>query len=246
MSVSICMATYNGEPYLEAQLASILPQMRQADELIIVDDRSTDSTPQRLRSLRDPRIRIFENEENQGVNRSFERAISLSTREYVLLADQDDEWIEGRADLLVSALEGSGSLVVSSNTEFMDREGQPIVHSDVRLSGSDSNRFAKNILAIFWGSAPYYGCAMGFRREAKGLILPFPRFIESHDLWIALASNMARSNLHVEGSTLRRRIHGANASVVRRNLPAKVWSRFVFCESIAVLLPRVLRYRSES
>ena len=42
--VSVAMATYNGEKYIESQLRSVLSQIRQPDEVVITDDCSTDGT----------------------------------------------------------------------------------------------------------------------------------------------------------------------------------------------------------
>ena len=59
--ISVCVATYNGEKYLQEQLDSILIQLAPDDELIISDDFSTDKTRNILDSYRaDPRIKLLE------------------------------------------------------------------------------------------------------------------------------------------------------------------------------------------
>ncbi|MGB0177906.1 MAG: glycosyltransferase, partial [Owenweeksia sp.] len=55
------MATYNGAKFLEAQLESILSQLRDEDELIISDDGSDDGTLAILRELKGHNISVFEN-----------------------------------------------------------------------------------------------------------------------------------------------------------------------------------------
>ena len=62
MKISVCMATYNGCKYVKTQVSSILVQLREDDELIIVDDKSTDITVQILESFNDFRIKIIKNE----------------------------------------------------------------------------------------------------------------------------------------------------------------------------------------
>jgi len=59
MSISVCIATYNGEKYIKAQLESILMQLGEEDEVVISDDASTDNTIAIIRSIEDPRIRLF-------------------------------------------------------------------------------------------------------------------------------------------------------------------------------------------
>jgi glycosyltransferase involved in cell wall biosynthesis len=236
--VSICMATYNGAAFIEEQVTSILEQLAATDELVLVDDGSTDRTVGVLEQFRDERIVIHRNGVNRGHVYSFQKAIALSRHPIIVLADQDDRWLGGRLTLLIDALEKSGAMVVSSNSDYMDTYGRPINHYVHRLAARDSHHYLQNIVRIFIGRAGYWGCAMAFRRELLPLILPMPRFVESHDLWIALASNLIGSNAHVERSTIVRRIHGQNASLARRSFVKKLRSRAIFLWSLGVLLGR--------
>lgn len=236
--VSICMATYNGAAFIEEQVTSILEQIAPTDELVLVDDGSTDRTVEVLERLRDPRFVLHRNGTNRGHVYSFQKAISLSRHPIIVLADQDDRWLGGRLTLLVDALEQSGAMVVSSNSDYMDTHGRPIRHSVHRVAALHSRHHFGNIVRIFIGRAGYFGCTMAFRRELMPLILPMPKFVESHDLWIALASNLIGSNVHVERSTIVRRIHGQNASLTRRSIMKKLRSRAIFLWSLGVLLAR--------
>lgn len=235
MNVSVCMATYNGARYVHEQVASILPQLGPSDELVVVDDCSRDETVSVLRALEDPRVRIHCNERNRGVVASLERALRLARNDVLMLADQDDVWLPGRVRALVAALQSSGALVASSNSSFMDAAGAPIRFDFPRLRAADSTRYWRNIARIFAGSASYWGCAMAFCRPVLDLVLPMPDWVESHDLWIATGSNLIRSNVHVECDTLRRRVHGSNASIVSRSLRLKLRSRAIFARSVLVL-----------
>ena len=59
MDVSVCMATYNGEKFIKKQLVSILDELDQHDELVIVDDCSKDQTVQIIKSFNDNRIKLY-------------------------------------------------------------------------------------------------------------------------------------------------------------------------------------------
>ncbi|WP_421945875.1 glycosyltransferase [Pedobacter sp.] len=243
MKVSVCIATYNGEKYLKEQIDSILAQISLDDEVIIVDDCSSDSSIEILEGYKDSRIKIFKNKINRSHVYSFGKAISLANNELVFMSDQDDLWVKGRLDLMKTALLESGKLMLSSNSAFIDEKGAP---KDFYLDGvksEDSSRFNKNILAIFAGKTNYYGCAMAYRKELNQIILPIPDYVESHDLWIAMAGNLLKSNLHIDTQTLFRRIHGNNASVLSRTLKEKLYSRLIFARSYFEITSRIKKQK---
>src|SRR6201999_4542205 len=78
MTLSVCMATYQGERYVERQLRSILDQLGANDEVIVVDDCSRDRTVEKVKSLQDPRIKLFQNNRNHREVYSFGRAIEIA------------------------------------------------------------------------------------------------------------------------------------------------------------------------
>lgn len=239
IKISVCLASYNGEKFIYEQICSVLDQLSADDELVVVDDCSTDNTVDVINSFKDKRIRLFLNKINRGVNYSFERAISLSENELIFMCDQDDVWIEGRLKLMSDTLLNSGCCLVSSNSVFIDEVGNDVLYPADGVDKSNSRKFLKNILDIFAGKKNYYGCAMAVRSKLIDLILPIPAFVESHDLWIAMAANLYGSNIHLDENTLKRRVHGSNASIVSRPLVKKIWSRVIFLVSAFVILYRI-------
>jgi glycosyltransferase involved in cell wall biosynthesis len=242
MMISVCMATYQGERYVERQLRSILEQLGASDEVIVVDDCSRDGTVERVESLDDPRIRVFRNETNRREVYSFGRAIEIAKGDVIFLSDQDDVWIPGRVELMGGRLEDTGAKLVTSNFEWMDEEERPLDVAFDGVSSATSTRYSRNIADIFVGRTNYFGCAMAFRREFVPIITPIPSYVESHDLWIALAANQLRSNLHIDDKTLRKRRHGNNATntVSNRPLFRQLWSRLIFARSMIDLSIRSL------
>lgn len=237
-NVSICMACYNGAAYIKEQIDSILPQLIEGDELIIIDDGSKDETGAVVQSIEDGRIKYLKNVSNVGVNKSFEKAIKYAKNEYIFMADQDDLWTEGRLDVMLNAMK-QGNLLVSGNSISIDANGNPSDYDLGMLYEAGSKEYLKNIIRIFTGKAYYYGCAMAFQKKLCEIVMPFPNYIESHDLWIAMAANMLKSNAHLETMVLRRRIHGKNASVLQRKLSEKLYSRWIFVKSYVTLFWRI-------
>ena len=93
-NISVALAAYNGEKYIEKQIYSILSQSLEVNEIVIVDDNSSDNTFDILKSLsfEYPKIKLIKNPTNLGPKASFKLAIKNSTNDYIILSDQDDIW----------------------------------------------------------------------------------------------------------------------------------------------------------
>ncbi|MDQ6733872.1 MAG: glycosyltransferase [Nitrospirota bacterium] len=235
--VSVCMAAYNGSDHIEEQIGSILTELGPQDELIIVDDASTDDTVERVSKLPDSRIRLVESPINRGYVKTFEAALGLSYGRYVFLSDQDDVWIPGRVEAMIRALQ-SGSMVASNFGYFGQ---QPRTIESIRLNSSDSRRKWANLFALWVGYRPYYGCAMAFRRSTKNFVLPFPDFlVETHDQWIAMVGNLCGNMVHLDQDTLVRRLHDNNTTPKKaRSLPVILRARIMLVRAFLVAVRRV-------
>jgi glycosyltransferase involved in cell wall biosynthesis len=90
--VSVLIAVYNGLPYLEAALRSIMDQTLREIEIIVVDDASTDDTPAVLARLatEDPRIRVETLTENLRLPGALNRGLELVRAPLVARMDADD------------------------------------------------------------------------------------------------------------------------------------------------------------
>ena len=88
--VSVVMPAYNVELYVEEAVRSILNQTFRDFEFIIVDDGSTDRTPEILRTFTDPRIRLLFNEKNEGNYPARNRGCRLARGKYIAVMDADD------------------------------------------------------------------------------------------------------------------------------------------------------------
>ena len=220
--VSVCLAAHDGATFIGDQVRSILDQLGPSDELVVVDDASTDGTVSVLESFGDARIRLFRNDSNVGYVRAFERALGLARGAYLLLSDQDDVWLPGRLQAMVAALDRDG--VVATSVAVL---GAPPGPPRWNLRDKDSHRYATNVAAVLVGVRWYFGCAMGMRRDLLPVVLPFPPWLtESHDLWIGLVGNLRHEMRHLEAPSVERRLHGSNQTPLRwRSLPTILRAR---------------------
>jgi glycosyltransferase involved in cell wall biosynthesis len=235
------VATHNGSKYVLAQLASIVDQLDAADEIVVVDDASTDQTPELIAALNEPRVRLIRLTTNVGYVAAFEHALGAARYDLILLADQDDEWVPGRVQLMRTAL--AEHAVVAGNLVTLngpDAIRGPYGQRSWRLRSTDSPRKWRNTVGILVGNRPYYGSAMGLNRQALDIALPFPGIRESHDLWIALCGNQLGSIRHLEENVTARRYHDSNQTPERpRVLPAVLRSRLMLLRLIRVARSRI-------
>jgi glycosyltransferase involved in cell wall biosynthesis len=237
------MAIFNGEEYIELQLQSIIKQLSTDDEIIIIDDYSTDNSLNIIKSINDSRIKIFRNSKNNGHVYSFGQAIKQASKEIIFMSDQDDIWLDNRIVLMKNFLLRSNAMLVSSNSNFIDDKGNSIDFSCFGINSKTSNDNVHNLVYIFLGKINYWGCTMAFKSEFRDVILPIPFYVESHDLWIALTANIMKSNLHIDEVTLNRRIHGNNVSIINRKFILKLWSRIIFFISIVNIVIRIKKMK---
>ena len=88
--VSVIMPVYNGEKYVKEAIESILNQTYKNFEFIIIDDCSTDTTPEILRSFSDSRIRSVTNEYNLRIAKSLNIGMEIARGKYIARMDADD------------------------------------------------------------------------------------------------------------------------------------------------------------
>ena len=104
--LSVLMTAYNRETYIAEAIESVLSSTYKNFELIIVDDKSTDTTVEIIRQyqIKDKRIRLFVNEINLGDYPNRNKAVSYSQGEYFIFVDSDDKTYEDSFDYLMTTM----------------------------------------------------------------------------------------------------------------------------------------------
>lgn len=91
--VSVVIPTYNRAHLLPRAMRSVLAQTWSDIEVIVVDDGSTDETPDVVRRFRDARVRLIRLDRNGGAARARNEGIRAASGEWVAFLDDDDEWL---------------------------------------------------------------------------------------------------------------------------------------------------------
>jgi len=216
--ISVCMAAYNGSRWIEMQLRSVLPQLGSDDELVLVDDCSTDDTLEKVARIEDSRIRVFRNESNLGVDPTFERALAAARGGVLFLCDQDDIWHPHRVSRVMQAFaEHPEVTLVLSDARIIDSAGAMIMPSYFRARGPFIPGVVANVL-----KSKFLGCAMAVRSEMRARFLPFPSSIPGHDMWIGVINEFYGKTLFIPEPLVDYRRHGRNTSPERRQSMLKM------------------------
>ena len=208
--VSVCMATYNGERFIEEQLKSILTQIEPCDEIVISDDGSTDNTIKIIKNLNDPRIKIFHHSKSKAKYRfdytthNFENAILHSKGDIIMLSDQDDIWLGNKYSVVVLALKEVD--IVVSNCKIVDCDLNILCES--RFSQiTKSNRILMNFI-----SASNIGCCLSFKRCVMEKVLPFPKYGVAQDYWIVVFGSLFYKFKYIDEPLILYRRHNQTVS----------------------------------
>ena len=184
--VSIALCTYNGERYLKEQLDSIFAQTYPNLQVVAVDDASTDSTYDILKTYSGnyPQLQIYSNQTNLGFVKNFEKAISLCTGELIALSDQDDIWHPEKIALQVAAIKDN--MFIYHDSEFVHEDGSPM------------NKRMTDVLNFYRGDHPevflFFNCVSGHSILMRRQLLEYALPLEAgyfHDWWLAyVAANL--------------------------------------------------------
>lgn len=96
-TLSVIMPNFNHAKFLPKSLGALLSQSRPADEILVLDDCSTDNSWQVLQAMamQHPNLRCYRNEKNLGVVANNNRGLTLAKSDYVFLTAADDEVLPG-------------------------------------------------------------------------------------------------------------------------------------------------------
>ena len=127
MKISVAMCTCYGDAFLKLQLDSIFSQTRAVDEIVVVDDRSTDETTAILEDYQKKHpavLKVIVNEKQLGVVRNFEKAISLCSGDWIFLSDQDDIWEVDKVEEMTGfAAAHTNALMIYTDAALIDEKG---------------------------------------------------------------------------------------------------------------------------
>ena len=214
------MATYNGSEFVKEQLYSITESIYEAQkyhefnyDFIIVDDCSKDDTKLLINELEIPNLHIYSNERNLGHVSSFERALTLATGDLIFLSDQDDIWT---IDHIHEHIKNMPTAQPAARFAGLQTFSSSEHHREQIISPGLSTSKILNFSRILLGSSGCWGCTMCVNSHLRDIVLPFPKNVEAHELYIAIAATIYNNILFQREANVLHRIHDKNVTPAKR------------------------------
>ena len=212
-TVSVAMAVCNGEKYLSEQIDSIINQLNDDDELIISYDPSKDNTLDIIKEYEnnDKRIHVLiNNDHSKGLVSNFDNALSACSKEIIFYSDQDDVWLPGKIDKMVSCFSDPKVAVAIHDAMIVDENLKVIIESTFKLRGG-STKFWKNFIRL-----SYIGCSMAFRSDLLPVVRPLPTKKRSFDWWTGSICSCYGNMAMINEPLILHRMHSNNATPKKR------------------------------
>lgn len=196
-TIAVVIPLYNKEPYVARAITSVLAQTRPVDEIIVVDDASTDGSLERVRAFQDPRIRVLRRTDPKGRGLPATRNLGIQSAasRWIALLDADDRWhddfIEECERLMRHATDRIGFLftgwqgVWPSGT--LTRDPYSAASTDDSFRALDLDRFVSAWLDL--KACPVFPSGVVIRRDAllkAGLFNVCCRRGEDKEMWVRL------------------------------------------------------------
>lgn len=220
--ISVALAAYKGEKYIEEQIRSILPQLSYGDEIIVSDDRPGGMTEKIVKKIaaEDSRV-VWVEGKSKGVVSNFVNAIRYCKGDKIFLCDQDDVWLPDKVKRVMEAFDEGYDLILH-NAYITDGELNITDYSFFEKRGSKKGVFRN----IFKNS--YMGCCMAFDRKLLKKIMPMPRSIPMHDQWIGILAEIYGKVKFLDLPLIYYRVHGGNVTGGKTTFRQKMeWRRYL-------------------
>lgn len=216
-TVSVLMSVYNGEKYILEQLSSIKTQSNQPNEVIIIDDCSTDGT---VRLIEDyinvnglsETWRLIKNKRNHGWKCNFISGLKYISGDIIFFSDQDDIWFKNKIEIYKSIFKQNQqtNVIASQETKW---DGLKSV-TDLIIESKEYNIVPFNKENFFIQSS---GCTMAVRMNYVNSVIQFYKNDWAHDDFFWKMSLLDESLALINSSSILHRIHGSNESLKKRN-----------------------------
>lgn len=214
----IVLASYNGSRFIEEQLESIYRQTRTPDELIAVDDCSTDKSADIIKKFIDKNAlsgkwRLETNSNNIGYINNFLKGCELSSSDVIFFSDQDDIWLPDKIDIMMKVMEArSDALAVACDSQVINEQKQRVNTLHTMLRSSNRGVYKVELssqVSSMLSSGLTLAVRSSFMKEMNPIIR---RHGLTYDSPVGLFSSARGGFYRVDKKLVMHRVHRSNAS----------------------------------
>lgn len=196
-AVSVVIPAYNVEQCIGRAIESVLSQSRRPEEIIVVDDGSTDGTPAIIQGYSSDVRYIYQEKAGASVARN--RGIEEASSEWIAFLDADDEWLPEKLKAQMALMERNPDLVWSY-TNYIVRSAkvsdERVAHDTDKVKGLVKGKdFFDDCLFAYTRGAPTHTITLMVKRKAlqeAGMFLEGQRWAQDADLTFRLAYRWPR------------------------------------------------------
>lgn len=215
--VTVLMAVYNGEKFLRESVDSVLSQTFTDFELLVVDDCSTDSTPDILAEYDDPRLRVLRNVVEMERCASRNRGLAEARGDLVAIMDPDDACLPTRLEVQTAFMHAHPEVTVCGTFCEIYETGLVVRHPQSD-AGIRARMLFENPLAhssVMFRKASVLDLTNGYD--------PISRYAEDYNLWVRLAKYRETIFANIPEPLLRYRVHPDSFHRARRSREIDTW-----------------------
>lgn len=185
--VSAIITAFNGEPFIAAAIESVLGQTRPLDEIVVVDDGSTDRTPAIVERYCSRGVCLVR-QENRGISEARNRGIAETTGNLIAFLDCDDLWAPEKTEQQARQLIDHPEVgLVTCDTWWWDAQSNQLEVRPLRCGATQSAIRRRLAIRNYLGNAS----GMMLRRSALdvvGVFDPAEIYAEDWEMWRRIAS----------------------------------------------------------
>lgn len=185
-TVSVVIPAYNAEKYIAEAIDSVLKQTLRPNEIIVVDDGSTDHTAKIIKTYENKVRYLYQN--NSGPSAARNKGIKAAHCEWIAFLDADDTWVPEKLEKQLSLLQREKSLVWATCNYFLDYTNhQKILFDPDKLNDILKGReYIDSCFTAIKSGSELYPSSMIIKRaifDQVGLFQEKLWYSEDHDLW---------------------------------------------------------------
>lgn len=260
IEISVVIATYNGEKYIQKQLESLMKQSYKPDEVIIIDDKSKDATYGIIKKFvvknNLKNWKLYQNKKNIGYKKNFYKGIKCAKGNYIFLCDQDDEWEKNKIELMLKVMKANPQLqALNCAVKIIDANSKEIAYKNQKNIYNCGFLYSKEPI----GNITYFtfsyllkhnispGCTMVITKQLKNIFITNYDYSLPHDWYLNLLASVECGCAFYNKVLVKYRRHnnnviGSNIGLIKGITLRTKTNRIGSCEAKENAANTILRY----